>query len=182
MLQPSQGLAAADARASSKGVGLGGWWIDADDFDITKVRWFRLEVSAADLPAWMQPQVPAQQLINFFELLAQCVLLFLRLRESGAQHFDMTIHQLCDNSAAVGCVGKYFTTKAPLCFALQAIAFHASKAGATVSMSHIPGKSNILADGISRELPEILRRLPVRGEIKNFPLQEILKPVWTFGP
>jgi hypothetical protein len=176
--QWAPGMAAADAMASGSKVGLGGWWCPHPTFDLEKVKWFRLEVKQGALPAWIQAQVPENLRINFWELVAQCVLVFLRLREQTNSHFDIAIHQACDNAATVGAVRKFFTTKAPMCFALQALAFHCNKAGATVTVSHVPGKKNTLADGLSRGLAPVLNTLPCKGEVKGFTLEEILAPVW----
>ena len=172
-------MAAADAMASGSKVGLGGWWCPYPDFDLVKVKWFRLEVKQGDLPAWIQAQVPENLRINFWELVAQCVLVYLRLQEQTDFHFDVAVHQACDNAATVGAVRKFFTTKAPMCFALQALAFHCSKAGATVAVSHVPGKKNTLADGLSRGLDPVLNTLPRKGEIKGFTLKDVLAPVWN---
>ena len=180
-VKEAPGMAAADAMAAGSKVGLGGWWCPHKDFDLKDVRWFQLEVRPDDLPSWIQAQVPANLRINFWELVAQCILVFLRLREHTEAHYEIAIRQSCDNSAAVGAVRKFFTTKAPMCFALQALAYHCSKAGATVAVSHVPGKKNTLADAISRNWSPVVSMLPSAGAIKDFTLQEVLEPVWAEG-
>lgn len=131
----------------------------------------------------MQPQVSANERIAFFELLAQVVLFYLRIRHRPHTVGEVVLHHQCDNMGSVGAVAKFFPTKAPMCFGLQALAWHAGRASASVRITHIQGEKNILADQISRwrKYPEVISTLPRAGELTDFTLQEILGPVWHFA-
>ena len=109
------------------------------------------------------------------------MLVFLRLREVESMHFQVTLHQQCDNSASVGAIGKLFATKAPMPFDLQALAHHCSRSNASVQVTHLAGKKNILADGISRNLVNVMSTLPPGTQVSDFTLQEVLEPVWVFA-
>lgn len=182
-LTQAGGNGAADACASGDKACLGGWWAASENPAIGEVHWFRMELSTKDLPAWLQAQVSANQRIAFFELLAQAALAYLRLRESPFSIANLSFAHKCDNAASVGAVKKYLTTKAPLCFALQAISFHAASCSSVVSVSHIPGLKNTLADHISRwkDYPETVAKLDERKEVSDFTLRDVLGPVWDLN-
>ena len=57
---------------------------------------------------------------------------------------------MCDNLGAVFATKKLFSTKRPLCFALQMICSLGTKRGAILDLAHIPGEKNIWADKFSR--------------------------------
>ena len=135
-------MGAADACASKRNVGLGGWWIESDRIDLSQVKWFRLELTMADLPEWLRPQVSAHERIAFFELLPQVVLVFLRLRGRSHVKGGVVFQQKCDNTASVGAVRKYFTTAAPMCFGLQALGMLPRHP--QVNVSHVPGEKKSL--------------------------------------
>ena len=177
------GTCAADACASASGASLGGWWLAGGQQEWSQLRWFRLELDMNDVPDWMRPQVSAHERIAFFELLAQVVLLYLRLRETSHVVGSVALHLRCDNSGAVGAVRKFFTTKSPLSFGLQALAWHCAQASAVVTIDHLPGKANELADQISRwrRYPDVIARLPPFGECTDFSLASVLGPVWDFA-
>lgn len=176
-------LGAADACARGNTACLGGWWNDSSTAGTAGIRWFRLQLEMADLPNWMRPQVSAQQRIAFWELLAQVILAFLRFRELSGVHGTVCIGQSCDNAGAVSAMHKFFSTKAPMSFGLQALAWHAVQASAEVSVSFIPGKKNIWADKISRwhEYPDFIASLDASGEVTDFSIRDVLDPVWDFA-
>ena len=136
-----------------------------------------------ELPTWLRPQVSASERIAFLEMLAQVVLLFLRLRKRNYVQGNITLHHVCDNAASVGAVQKFFTTAKPLCYGLQALSWYAAKGAAEISISHIPGEKNVLADHLSRwwKYPATLRKLNCKLEITDLPsLRDLLDPVWVF--
>lgn len=171
------GKGAADAMAAGSKAAIGGWWTSASG----SFHWFQLETSMEDLPRWMHSEIPANRRINFWELTAQVVLVFLRLREMDHANFNVMLRQECDNSASVGVVQKFFTTSAPMCYGLQALAHHCSRACATVQVSHVAGKKNVLADGISRNLPAVMAKLPAGTQVTDFTLRDVFDPVWVFA-
>ena len=67
----------------------------------------------------------------------------------------------------------------PLCYALQALAFHAARLDSAVQVSHIAGKKNGLADRISRfrKFPNALNLLNADREVV-VDLNELRDPVW----
>ena len=179
-LTPCEGEGAADACASGSSASIGGWWSTRKGAALHEVSWFRLQINLNDLPAWLQAQVPANQRIAFFELLAQATLCMLRTRENPHSICNVAFSHRCDNAASVGCVHKYFTVNEPLCFALQSLAFHASRSGCVVQVSHVPGTRNVLADHISRfkSYPKTVAQLDPHKEVKHFSVRDVLGPVW----
>ena len=180
-LTPFEGEGAADACAAGSTAAIGGWWSNRKGANLHEVSWFRLQLDIAELPEWLQAQVPANQRIAFFELLAQATLCMLRTRENPHSVGSLTFSHRCDNAASVGCVRKYFTVNEPLCFALQSLAYHASCAGCVVNVSHVPGSRNVLADHISRfnKYPGTIALLDPRKEVKHFSIRDVLGPVWS---
>ncbi len=173
------GAAAADAWACSSTAGLGGWFLLEDGTGLSDVYWFRLEIAVSDLPQWFRLSRNMQADIAFYELLAQVILAVLRLRFAGPVATHVQLKQVCDNSPSVGAIGRSFTTKVPLCYALQALAFHAARLDSAVQVSHIAGKKNGLADRISRfrKFPNTLNLLNADREVV-VDLNELLDPVW----
>ena len=129
----------------------------------------------------MHANLPANRRINFWELIAQVVLVFLRLRSLSHTNFVVHLKQECDNSASVGSIAKNLSCRPPMCYGLMALAYHCSQAGASVSVSHIQGKKNVVANGISRGVPEVINQLPANSEIVDFSLCQVLDPVWDFA-
>ena len=84
VLQPVEGMCAADAFASTSKAGIGGWWCPGAVFKADEVRWFSLQFSKSDLPSWLRADSSTglQAFIASFEALAQLVLLLLRDREA----------------------------------------------------------------------------------------------------
>ena len=174
---------AADACAKGQTACLGGWFCDGPNDGLSDIHWFKLRLDMSDLPDWLRPQVSAQQRIAFWELLAQVILVALRLRTASGIKGCLRVRQVCDNSTAVSVSKKFFCTKAPLSYGLQALAWHASQACADIQISFCPGKKNVWADKISRweQFPEFMAQLNPAGEIKDFSIREILDPVWDFA-
>ena len=86
--------------------------------------------------------------VTFFELLAQ-VALFVAQTRIGLGP-GVHVLQWSDNSGTVGSSRRWLTTKQPLCWGLQVLAFWAARHQADVQVEHVPGEKNILADKISR--------------------------------
>ena len=157
-------LCAADAFASRDRAGIGGFWLPADaDGDMSQARWFSLQFSARDLPAWFRCAGGSgfQGCIAAFEALAQLVLVALRARESGylPEGFCLVqFAQLCDNQAVSACSVKMLTMKEPLCFVLQALGYWACRYRFQLQVSHIAGERNSVADELSRgRTPDFLQ-------------------------
>ena len=174
------GQAAADAWAAGERAGIGGWWSEHTNPDPSQVHWFSLEITPEDLPWWLDLGKKWQKQISFFELLGQVALMIVRGRSCQSQGARVKILQRCDNSAAVGAVGKSLSTKQPLCFAMQALAFHAADLSVETSLEHIAGTKNWLADKLSRFHKfhhELCMLNPARRHTVS--VKDILLPVWS---
>ena len=138
------GKAAADAWAAGDCASIGGWWQCRGT-----TLWFRREIAREELPASLQLGADMGSDIAFFECLAQVALLCLRASEEQGLR-GCALAQVCDNEGVVGAVEKGMSTSAPLCFALQALAFWEHSYKVQARISHIAGEDNILADALSR--------------------------------
>ena len=67
-----------------------------------------------------------------------------------AQKYALRISSLSDNTGAEAGINSLFTTKVPLAFFLEKLCITATTTGIHLDVSHISGKSNVLADEISR--------------------------------
>ncbi len=174
-----EGAGAADAWAQGKTAGLGGWWSTSNSASWADIYWFHLEVTESDLPSWLQLGAKWQRRIAFWEMMAQVILLHLRLGSTRRHGVQIEVSQRCDNTPTTGAVKKCLSTKAPLCYALQALSWHAAAAGATPIIRHLSGKKNWLADKLSRYrvLGKDLVDLVPSNE-RHVSLSQILDPVW----
>jgi hypothetical protein len=143
------GCAAADARANSDEAHLGGWWSPSDRPDISEVRWFYVVVRQHEVPQLNLIRNHSRD-ISFYEALAQVVLAVGRLKDHPNRKTPVVFKQDCDNAAAVGACNKCFTTKAPLCYALQMLTHFCVKYGGVPDIHFIKGDDNVWADRISR--------------------------------
>ena len=134
---------------------------------------------AEQLPSWPHLSEDLQEEIAFFELLAQACLVYLRAQSCGCASWRCAVRHWCDNTPAVGAIQKLFSTREPLCWALQALAFHASRAQVEVVAQYLPGKENVWADRMSRaeEFPAFIASLSPDLR-RTITLREILDPVW----
>ena len=146
---PLPGCGAADARATKDAAFLGGWWSSNVSPRVEDVRWFYLEVRESDIPEFGLNKDHSKD-ISFYEALAQVILAVGRLRDNPSHESTICLTQGCDNAAAVGASSKCFTTKAPLCYALQMLAHFCFVHDGLPKLVFVPGKQNIWADRISR--------------------------------
>ena len=119
--------------------------------------------------------------VSFYEALAQVVLLRLRLLSLGVSNVFVACKQLCDNASAVGAAAKLFSTKQPLCWALQALSHVCQKHCAEVRISHIAGTDNDWADMLSRsDEPKSQSFMQSLTMANEFPvdLQSLFHEVW----
>ncbi len=142
--------AAADAYADASGAGIGGWWSVSGSWPTRpeELVWFSCSVSMKDLPKRWQVKDNLQKLIATLEAVAQWVLLHLRCREGGLCQVEL--RQWGDNEGVMHAHNKLFTTKVPLCYALQGIAWTSACHGVTVDVCHRSGRRNVFADQLSR--------------------------------
>eukprot|EP00435_Cladocopium_sp_Y103_P046226 s1410_g13.t1 len=145
-------LGAADAYATSRAAGIGGWWLPAGAaMGPESVLWFSMQLRAEDLPKWCAAP-SLQTIIASLEALAQLVLLELRAREADfvAGTCLVQLGQLCDNEGTTAACIKWLTQKEPLCYILQVLGFVCAKRGVCLELTHVAGVRNVWADELSR--------------------------------
>ena len=142
--------ACADAYADDKGAGLGGWWTETGMWPEKPedIHWFSCQVNREDLPEHWGKVKSWQSIIATLEAVAQWVLLHLRCKESSLCKVEL--RQYCDNAGVVHAHGRLFSSKAPLCFALQGLAWEAARGGLALDVCHRSGVRNEYADKLSR--------------------------------
>ena len=149
-LKPLPGAGAADACAQGQFAGIGGWWHSGPGLACPQtIKWFHLVLSHVDLPEF-ELSCNAQLDIAFWEAFAQCVLLLLRLEDSGPSSCCVSLTHGCDNAAVVGGSKKLFSSKSPLCFALQMLSSVATVHNCELKVEFLPGIQNEWADKLSR--------------------------------
>ena len=153
---PDLGLGAADAWASETRAGVGGWWSESLVDKPSEIFWFSMEVRLCDFPSWWQFPTNLQLGVASLETLAQALLLhFRRQSNCGAVRTSAWVSQQCDNMGTVGASCKWLSTKTPMSWALQRLAFCVLQTGSRLRISHVAGVRNFWADSISRlMLPE----------------------------
>jgi hypothetical protein len=154
---PVMGSGAADAWAEGTRAGIGGWWSTSDHPSIADIHWFSLEFDTSLMPRRFEISRNANSDISFYEALAQAVLLERRLACTRClTKASISMKHVCDNQGVVGASVKLFSTKKPICYALQLLSAVAARRGAEVRIMHIEGESNSWADKLSRpsEYPE----------------------------
>ena len=149
------GLAFADAWATGSSGGLGGWFSTCDNPSPADIFYFHIPVSARSLPAeWGVPhESNLQKIIATLELIAQLVLLALRLETCAGSNrvaASISCHHMCDNMPVVSATGKWLSCASPLCYALQALAFHCLQHDVRLRLAHVAGVRNDWADWLSR--------------------------------
>ena len=142
--------AAADAYASGKHAGIGGWFTLDGNWPSSPadIIWFAMPVNMSDMPDRWPRTTDQQKWIATLEAIAQWVLLHLRLRENLESHVSLRQH--CDNFGVVGASRKLFSTATPLCHALQGIAWECANSNCRLHLTHRCGARNDFADALSR--------------------------------
>ena len=88
--------------------------------------------------------------ICVFEMIAQVILFVLRASHSVSTVGPRWFHQFSDSTLTVGAINKLASTKEASSFGLQVLARHLQFNNAQLTVSHIPGVQNCLADMLSR--------------------------------
>ena len=63
-------------------------------------------------------------------------------------------------------MNKLFTTALPLKFFTQNLTGTLARLGVQIEVVHLPGSENDLADGLSREKPEVIRRMDANKRMR----------------
>ena len=96
----------------------------------------------------MDRSKPLSSYIAALEALAQWILMDLRLQRQLSHVIEL--RQMCDNIGAVCAIEKFCSTKAPLSYVLQGVAFTCAMHGVVLNVAHRSGKRNVWADALSR--------------------------------
>ena len=142
-----QGLCVADAFASGSHCGIGG----VIHFPNGQCSWFSLPMCFQD---FKNLQIPMhddlQKDIGCLETLAQLALVFVVTKFCPGARIPIRIPMLSDNTTAESLTNKLFSTQLPIALFLEKLSLLISSSNLEVDVSHIPGKSNDLADALSR--------------------------------
>ena len=141
------GICVADAFAHGTTCGIGGFV----QFSPNDTKWFSLRLDATD---FMTLRIPMhedlQKDISSLETLAQIALVFLVVKHLPGFRIPLKIATWSDNTAAESVSNKLFSTQMPLALFLERLSLLISSSTIEVDISHIAGKSNDLADALSR--------------------------------
>ena len=141
------GTCVADAFAHGQSCGIGG----ATIFPNSNQRWFSLQLSHDDFSA---PQIPMhddlQKDISSLKTLAQIALVYIMIQHLPRCRIPIQLTTLSDNAAAESVSNKLFSTQMPLALFLEKLSILISTSSIDVDVHHIAGKSNDLADVLSR--------------------------------
>ena len=159
------GSAAADAFADSERIGLGGWFTLSDQDPPQAGFWYSLNLDTSMFPQEWNMHTAPQRNIACYELLAQIIMLAYRGRFRSGTSQLVQCKAWSDNTPTEAVANKLFTTNAPLCFFLQLLAAWSSRMGVRVSVGHIPGVENTLADGLSRGREDIVAQFDPRRQL-----------------
>jgi hypothetical protein len=174
--------AAADAFASTEVAGIGGWFCQSGALKGEEIWWFSLEVSPSLFPREWNLREDPQRDIAFYEVISQVALLWAKGSLCKCSRMRLHLQHAGDNLGDVAAVNKWFSTKAPLSYGLQALAAIAISRDVTLEMQHIPGDKNVLADGLSR-MPESKVSASSFGLREDrqirLSISDILGPLWS---
>ena len=178
---PLSGFGAADALAAGTRGGIGGWWAVSDSLGIVDIFWFRVDLEKVKWPRVFHLEHDRAKDIAFYEALGQVLLAWFRVRATKVSECQVFFRQACDNTPTVGAFGKWLSTKAPLCYAVQALAWVCASNGCVPSISHVAGCRNEWADSISRwsepHGQQLVARLDAAKEVQ-VDMSRFLAKVW----
>lgn len=175
-------VSAADAFAEAGVCGLGGWWLPSRlPLHPENIRWFSVQVRAADLPAWFTEACHAnlQKGIAALEALAQLCLLASQCKNEDlpATVGWVTLRQNCDNFGVVCANAKGWSLVQPLASVLQSTTLFALRARINLRLTHVAGARHDWADALSRgrsQQPEFWQQLRSENRIE-VPWLELLQ-------
>ena len=138
---------AADAFGHGTQCGIGGWL----RFPNGRTIWFSQLFEVQHFTALGIPvQSNANLDISSYETLAQCFILLVFWRCSGAGRLALKLPALSDNSGAEAVCNKLYTSKVPLNLFVRKLCMWSALSGITLECSHIAGEKNDDADLLSR--------------------------------
>lgn len=141
------GLCVADAFAHGSECGIGGIVFSPSN----TTHWFSLRLHKHDFDALDIPlRSDLQKEISSLETLAQMALVYLVIQLYPGFRIPIKICTLSDNAAAESSTKRLFSTTMPVALFLEKLSIMISHSSVEVSTSHIAGKNNDVADGLSR--------------------------------
>ena len=144
--KPWTGLCVADAYAASPLTGVG----CVVNFPCGHNSWFSLPLQHADFERLQIPiHSDLQKDISSLETLAQIGLLYVVALKQPGFRMNIRVPALSDNTGAESVSNTLFTTL-PLAIFLEKLSLLAAQSGISFNVSRIAGKSNVLADALSR--------------------------------
>ena len=151
---------AADAQASHSHIGYGGWMAFRTATATEPIKeheciWFQESATKEDFPIEFELGDIMQRHITCFETLAQTALVYAAQFGPNVTQIDVLIPSLNDNQPSESAINRLFTTSRPLCYFIQALAALAAELRIKLVVSHVPGKDNIWAVGLSRFFPKM---------------------------
>lgn len=106
------------------------------------ILWFQLTLTVEMFPEFMHLSRDVSKDIAFYDALPPVLLLVLRSSTRPDHVVPINLRQLCDNMPAASSINRMFTTSMPLRYALQAMAFYATKYKLVSKVAHIAGERN----------------------------------------
>ena len=120
-------------------------------FSSTKVSWFSLRIHSDEFRTLKIPMHDdLQKDISSLETLAQIVLVYIVIHNLPGCRVPIRMSTLSGNTSAESVSNKLFSTQMPLALFLERLSVLISSSTVEVDVSHIAGKSNDLADALSR--------------------------------
>ena len=166
--------ARADARASADSASYGGWILLPGDKSPDVAWWFMETFTREDLPVGWNFSGSLQPAISAWEAVGQCALVALCRKVAPPANLAIRLRAEDDNMPSEAAIDKLFSTKPPLSHVLLHMAAWVTRSGMDIRVSHVAGVDNIWADGLSREIPEIVALFAADRRIR-------LPPTALFG-
>ena len=167
-----EGAAFSDAHANGSHAGIGGF-IETPQGHIF---WFSLQLTAEDFKKLDIPlHDDLQKDIVFLETLSQLALIHAFVQITGHCRLPLKIFTQTDNTGTEAVVNSLFSTQFPLALVLEKISIVIANHGLILDAQHIPGKSNVDADFLSRwtGTPDLPQKFQ-----PNFRVQISIETLW----
>lgn len=179
---------AGDTQASKSEVGYGGWTAFRLASAVEPIKeheciWFQERAATIDFPLEFECGDILKRHITCFETLAQIGLVYAAQIGPNLKQFTVVVPSLDDNQPSESAINRLFTTARPLCYFIQALAALASELRIKLVLSHIQGKEDTVADGLSRSFEEATSKFDSVKRIRCPPatrLEHFIGRVSTF--
>ena len=151
---------AADAWASQSASGIGGWFSLSPNPTLASVYWFHLDIDLSLFPDTWHLDLPDQRYISCLELFAQIALVYVSSHILGGFATHIMLPQDTDNTPTDAVAYKLYSSKVPMCYFTQLLAWWCVHLRITPLVSWRSGISNEWADKLSRwDDPQFITQL-----------------------